>query len=141
LVPGNILREYRLFSGAALKAWLKLKSTGATETPANAYKLLFNRRFNCKPAGTANRLPLPLLEKIKLLLIPAYLSRNHLLFVLLLSLGREKRSACDHADSCLKALPGSWAFIAKQFKQNSMQIIVRKMDRLFHENTANCYKP
>jgi len=38
---------------------LKLKKTGAAETPAKAYRLLFNGRLSCRPTGTEIKLVLP----------------------------------------------------------------------------------
>ena len=51
---------------------------GATDTPANAYKLSFSLRFNCKPTGAATTVALPPLKKLKLVEIPLYEVTNHL---------------------------------------------------------------
>lgn len=43
---------------------LKLIKAGATDTPAKAYTLLVNWRFNCKPIGAAITDALPPLKKL-----------------------------------------------------------------------------
>ena len=61
----NPLAGFCLSMPGERNALLKFMNAGAADTPANAYKLLFNLRFNCKPKGTSTTVAPPPLVAIK----------------------------------------------------------------------------